>query len=121
MACSVQTKSAFFLRPWEQKTPFTDAVRYASILNKRTLQSDSRIIHGLASPRSTTSKVLARSKMLRLAALAILLVVFIASIDAFPKNRLDGRGEFLILFSLSIYLLLKTCHSVVTPLVPSQT
>ena len=32
--------------------------------------------------------------MIRLAALGILLVTFIASIDAFPKNRLDARGRF---------------------------
>ena len=42
-------------------------------------------------------KLLARNKMIREAALGILLVVCIASIDAFPKYRLDREGEFLFL------------------------
>jgi len=33
--------------------------------------------------------------MIREAALGILLVVCIASIDAFPRNRLDRAGKFL--------------------------
>lgn len=33
--------------------------------------------------------------MTRLAVLGILLIVFLASIDAFPKNRLDVRGKFI--------------------------
>lgn len=32
--------------------------------------------------------------MTRLAVLGILLIVFLASIDAFPKSRLDVRGKF---------------------------
>lgn len=33
--------------------------------------------------------------MIRLAVLGILLIVFLASIDAFPKSRLDVRGKFI--------------------------
>lgn len=40
-------------------------------------------------------KLLAHNKMIREAALGILLVVCIASIDAFPRNRLDRAGKFL--------------------------
>ena len=50
-------------------------------------------------------KLLAHNKMIREAALGILLVVCIASIDAFPKNRLDRAGKFLFLCYL--YFLLR--------------